>query len=199
MRSSGRRVLPKLSNGSRRQAASAGPGRPEVPVFYFYYMDREFGLMHIRIQAWFPLTVQIAVNGHEWLARSWTGTGSPTASRTTPSWRSPIHSGGEIRRSVRGHKLAAHVDGVGQEGQSAAERSVGGRRVLLGGRSGRVCDGCDVSGQNTLQLVYEQLLGHATLCFSAEDVLKFLGRKPHAGFKGAILTPTAKRKREPGA
>jgi hypothetical protein len=36
---------------------------------YFYYLDREFGLMHIRLQTWLPLTIQVCLNGREWLAR----------------------------------------------------------------------------------------------------------------------------------
>ena len=38
-------------------------------VLYYYYNDPEFGLMHVRIQTWFPLTIQVYVNGHDWLAR----------------------------------------------------------------------------------------------------------------------------------
>ena len=34
-----------------------------------------------------------------------------------------------------------------------------------------------------LKAPYEQLLKHATLCFSAEDVLTFLGRKMHGRFE----------------
>jgi hypothetical protein len=37
--------------------------------FYFYCMDREFGLMHVRLQSWFPFDMQVYVNGHAWLAR----------------------------------------------------------------------------------------------------------------------------------
>ena len=36
---------------------------------YFYYVDREFGLMHLRLQTWFPFTIQVCINGREWLAR----------------------------------------------------------------------------------------------------------------------------------
>src|SRR5205807_1325596 len=53
-----------------------GEGRPHLQrakrkclCLYFYYLDAEFGLMHIRLQTWFPLTVQVYVNGHHWLAR----------------------------------------------------------------------------------------------------------------------------------
>ena len=44
-------------------------------VIYFYWMDREFGLMHVKLQTWFPFTVQIYVNGHEWLAQKLTARG----------------------------------------------------------------------------------------------------------------------------
>jgi len=36
---------------------------------YFYFLDRDFGLMHVRLQTWFPFMIQICVNGREWLAR----------------------------------------------------------------------------------------------------------------------------------
>jgi len=37
--------------------------------FYYYSMDRDFGLIHVRIQSWFPMQIQVYLNGHEWLAR----------------------------------------------------------------------------------------------------------------------------------
>jgi len=32
---------------------------------YYYVMDRDLGLLHVRVQTWFPLQVQIYLNGHE--------------------------------------------------------------------------------------------------------------------------------------
>ena len=53
-----------------------GQGRPVIGadlrvclVLYFYVMDPDFGLMHIKVKTWFPFTMQVYVNGHEWLAR----------------------------------------------------------------------------------------------------------------------------------
>jgi hypothetical protein len=37
--------------------------------FYFYYLDREFGLLHVRLQSWLPLSIQVCLNGREYLAR----------------------------------------------------------------------------------------------------------------------------------
>ncbi len=51
-----------------------GEGKPQLIAtqprcfcFYFYYLDRDFGLMRVRLQTWFPFTVQIYSNGHSWL------------------------------------------------------------------------------------------------------------------------------------
>ncbi len=37
---------------------------------YHYQVHPEFGFMHARIQTWFPFSVQICLNGREWLARA---------------------------------------------------------------------------------------------------------------------------------
>ena len=36
---------------------------------YHYFMHPVFGLMHARIQTWFPYAMQVGINGREWLAR----------------------------------------------------------------------------------------------------------------------------------
>jgi hypothetical protein len=36
---------------------------------YHYYLHPTFGLMHARIQTWFPFAMQIYLNGREWLGR----------------------------------------------------------------------------------------------------------------------------------
>ena len=53
-----------------------GQGRPRLAfarrpqrVLYYYFLDPEFGLMYVRVQTWFPFTIQVYVNGHDWLAR----------------------------------------------------------------------------------------------------------------------------------
>jgi hypothetical protein len=42
---------------------------------YFYFMDQKFGLIHVKIQSWFSMQIQIYVNGHDWLERKLTANG----------------------------------------------------------------------------------------------------------------------------
>jgi hypothetical protein len=53
-------------------ALAGGAIRPRLRKclhLYFYVLDRELGLIHIRLQTWFPFQIQIYINGREWLAR----------------------------------------------------------------------------------------------------------------------------------
>ena len=43
--------------------------------YYHYYLDPQWGLMHVRLQTWFPFTLHIVVNGRERLARQLTAAG----------------------------------------------------------------------------------------------------------------------------
>jgi hypothetical protein len=36
---------------------------------YHYFLHEELGLCHLRVQTWFPFTVDVCLNGREWLAR----------------------------------------------------------------------------------------------------------------------------------
>ena len=45
------------------------PARRKGLHYYFYYLDREFGLIHVRLESWLPFTIQVCVNGREYLAR----------------------------------------------------------------------------------------------------------------------------------
>jgi hypothetical protein len=43
-------------------------GHSKCTHLYHYYQHPEFGLMHVRVQTWFPFTVDICLNGRQWLA-----------------------------------------------------------------------------------------------------------------------------------
>ena len=56
-----------------------GQGRPRIQFarrkclcLYYYFLHPQLDLIHVRLQTWFPFVLQIAVNGHDWLARQMT-------------------------------------------------------------------------------------------------------------------------------
>ena len=42
---------------------------------YHYFHHERFGLMHVRLQTWFPFSMQVCLNGREWLIRDVTKAG----------------------------------------------------------------------------------------------------------------------------
>jgi hypothetical protein len=57
----------RLAYGHRRPTIR--PAWRKCLFLYFNFLDREFGFCHARVQTWFPFTMQVYVNGHEWLTR----------------------------------------------------------------------------------------------------------------------------------
>ena len=67
-----------------------GPKRPQLVrpapqqrVLYYYFLDRPVRLIHVGLQTWLPFTVQVYVNGHEWLASRWCRRNWASCSSTT--------------------------------------------------------------------------------------------------------------------
>lgn len=165
--------------------------------FYFYQIDPEFGWMHVRLQSWFPFTIQIYINGRERLSRQLDELGI--------GYERYDNSFLRIDDVARAQELCdrfAHRSLVGVFHRFARQINPWlGRIHGLGfGRYFWVLDQCEGAtdvmfrDRATLAALMPDLSEHATLCFSAEDVLRFLGRKLHGNFQGEVLTD---RKRRP--
>lgn len=168
--------------------------RPRCVVYYFYYLDPEFGLVHIRLPTWFPFTLQVYVNGHEWLARQLTKKGI--------GFTQQDNAFQAIADFAKAQALADRLPRVKWLGFLKALA----RRVnpLLAG----LLKGCsyywvidqaefatDVvfRDRDMLQPLYRRLLEHATLAFSAEDILSFLGKKLHPALQAEVHTDCKRR------
>lgn len=154
--------------------------RPRCLVYYFYYLDRGFGLLHIRLPTWFPFTLQVYVNGHEWLARQLTHEGI----RLTQQDNAFV----SIDDFTRAQALADHLHRVNwlRFLNALAQRI----NPLLAGLLTAysyywVVDQAEFAtdvlfkDRATLQSLYRRLLEYASLAFSAEDIFTFLGKKLH--------------------
>ena len=175
-----------------------GPDLRVCLVLYYYYMDREFGLIHIKIQTWAPFTVQVYLNGHEWLAKKLDA--------------AQIGYEKVDNAFVRLDDLAATQKLAGKFATRdwPALLNCFARRVnpllsgLLSGQSYYwVIDQAEFStdvlftDRNALERLRPHLYEHAALCFGAPEVMTFLGRKYRPTFQGEVRTRW--HRREPGA
>jgi len=168
--------------------------RRKCLCLYFYFIDREFGFMHVRIPTWFPFTIQIYLNGHDWLAHkmdqhdiaylkldnAFLQIEDPQRAQrfsnrfTKKNWPIILHAFAK-RFNPLLKDLLQSMDyyWIVEQAEFATD-------VMFTDRT-------------TLKPLYQELLKHATLCFSAEDVLSFLGRKLHGRFEGEVLNEYKKR------
>ena len=53
--------------------------------YYFYFLHAQLGLLHLRLQTWFPFALHLCLNGRHWLARQLDQPASATSSGRTVS------------------------------------------------------------------------------------------------------------------
>jgi hypothetical protein len=164
----------KIVRGRRRPRLINA--RRKCLFLYFYYLHASLGLIHVRIQTWFPFTIQVYLNGHEWLARrmraeqldyfrsgnAFTWLADPERAQlladefSRSPWLLPLH---ELAFAV--NPLLADL-----------LRSFDYRWVI---DQAEYATDILFRDRKTLQAIFPRLLRHATVSFSAEDVLRFFG------------------------
>lgn len=186
-------------------AIAIGKNRPHIVsrrrkclCIYFYLIDPTFGLMHVRLQSWVPFTIQICLNGHEWLARK--------MKRHNMDFRQLDNTFTRIADPKRAQRFAdkfQDLDWPRILGRFAQRLNPLLHTLIPNMDYYWVTDQAEFATDimfrrpSDLKNLYAKLLEHATLCFGAEDVMTFLGKRLNGVFKGEIVSEF--KKRWPGA
>ena len=163
--------------------------------FYFYLIDPEFGFMHIRLQSWFPFEIQVYINGHEWLARQMDRQGI-AYQRYDNCFISidDLEAAQELCERFAHRRwprvLDAFARWVNPMLATIRQADFGGYYWVV--NEGEIATDVMFRDRASLMIIMPDLFEHATLNFSAEDVMRFLGRKLHGNFKGDVTTSAEK-------
>jgi hypothetical protein len=158
-------------------------------VLYYYFLDPQLGLIHVRLQTWAPFTLQVYVNGHDWLAQqmvrlglgfvqkhnAFTQLDEPAQAQRQADrfarldWTKILGRYGRLVNPLLGQDLACYrVRWVVDQAEFATDLLFTSPGVLTG--------------------LYQKLLQFATLTFTPKDILGFLGRKWDRRFDGDVQT-----------
>ncbi|MBI2939399.1 MAG: hypothetical protein HYY04_03095 [Chloroflexi bacterium] len=164
--------------------------------FYFYYFDAEFGFLPIRLQSWFPFTIQVYVNGREWLGRELARAGIPAERYENAFLQIADLAAAQALGDHFAHREWPRV-------LDALARRVNPKLALVEnagfGTYYWVIDQCEIAtdvmfhDRARLLDILPDLLQGALLAFSAQDVLRFLGRKLHGNFQAEVTSDLKKR------
>jgi hypothetical protein len=168
--------------------------------FYFYHLHREFGLMHLRLQSWFPFQVHVCLNGRQWLGRQmarhqmdyeqkencFTWIGHVAGAQRLLNKQLEENWPEQLDRILRrNHPLAAEIcRPLGLHYYWSTQESEYATDVMF-------------SSAQRLASIYPVLTRHAITSFSSGDVMRFLGHRVTAGvhprFAGEIVSDLKQR------
>lgn len=174
-----------------------GNGNRKCIYLYFYYLDEEFGFMHVRLQTWFPFEIQVYINGREYLARKMDHEGIEYT-RYDNSFIdiADLEKAQELADQIESRKFSRTFDNFAERINPILKRIT---KIFSSGYYWCL-DQCEYAtdvmfkSRKDLEKIYPDLVEHATLCFNCEDVMTFLGRKLQGNFQGEIVSD---RKRRP--
>lgn len=160
---------------------------------YFYYWDHDFGLMHVRLQTWLPFTLQVCVNGREWLAQQLRRSGSEFQqvdncifALANPALAQQLLTQLDTRRWARVLRVfATRVNPL--------LRRHGLRPYYWSLEESEYATDVLCRDAGRLQAVYPALVAHAYRHFHTPDVLRFLGRRQHVDATGEVITRVQRR------
>jgi len=164
--------------------------------FYFYFLDRELGLIHIRLQSWFPFQIQVYVNGRECLAQYLDQQGIAYERYDNSFTRIDDLAEAQTFCEKFAHfewppVLNALAERINPILNTIQEAGFGGYYW--------VADQCEIAtdimfkDRASLEAILPDLFEHAILKSACQDVLRFLGRKLHGNFKGEVTSSLKKR------
>jgi hypothetical protein len=164
---------------------------------YFYYVDRDFGLMHVRLQTWLPFTIQVCINGREWLARQMDRAGIDYNKRDNCFTHiQDVTKAQELMNKLSDRKWTKYLNALAHRLNPLINKESG---LNLRGYywSIRECEyATDVmfTDSESLARIYPALIKHAITQFSTKNVLRFLGRRiKTTRFEGEVTSELGER------
>ena len=155
---------------------------------YDCFIDRHLGLIHVRVQPWFPLPIQVYLNGHEWFARKLTARGIEHTKIDSVFARID-----DLPRAQRLSDRFARLKWPQILGRYARQVMPQPEDLLCGCEYDWVAaqaeDATDVLFKTAqgLRELCPWMLSHSALCFGTREVMNFLWRKLVGNIRGEVV------------
>jgi len=158
---------------------------------YFYYADPDFGFMHVRLQTWFRLNIQVCLNGREYLAKQLDRRGIGYEKRDNCfTWIEDIPQAQKLLGKLEKRRWVRILDRFARKVNPLLYRrnqlNLDLRNYYWTVRQSEHAMDLMFKDRPSLQAVYPLLVRHAISDFGSEDVMRFLGRRTNSRFNGEV-------------
>lgn len=164
--------------------------------YYFYYLDKKFGFMHVKLQTWFPFMIQVYINGREMMKHIFDENNISYRMYDNSFFEiSDIQKAQELADKFDSKSLCRQLDLFAHKANPYLDTI---EKVFHQGYHWCV-DQCEYAtdvmfkSREALEDIYPSLVEHAFYDFKCTDVFSFLGRKLNAKFLGEAVSDYRKR------
>ncbi len=172
------------------------PATRKCLYLYFYLVDREFGMMHVRLQTWLPMTMQVCINGREYLARQLDAAGIGYERRDNCFTRiDNLPAAQRLMDRLTNRKFAKVFHALAKRFNPWLGRpgKLKVPRYYWTVRQGEYATDIMFRDEKSLAEIYPRLVQHAWSCLSTRDVMRFLGRRTNCRFSGEVTSKVTER------
>jgi hypothetical protein len=177
-------------------------GESKCLHYYHYFQDPDLGLLHVRLQTWFPFTMQVCLNGREWLARQMDQRGLAYQRRANcfvwlQDWEAAQRLCAEQLRT----DWPALLNRLAHQANPALLRVFAHNPVPYYWSMDETEWATDVAFRSAAELaaLSPRLYRHSLLSLGCSDVMRFLGKRltaagnPHGHFTGEVVSDVKHR------
>jgi len=164
--------------------------------YYFYYLDKHFGFMHVKLQTWFPFLIQVYINGREMMKHVFDENDITYKMYDNSFYEiSDIAKAQELADKFDSKSLCRQLDLFAHKVNPYLDTI---EKTFHQGYYWCV-DQCEFAtdvmfkSREALEDIYPSLVGHAFYDFKCTDVFSFLGRKLDTKFLGEAVSDYRKR------
>jgi hypothetical protein len=165
--------------------------------FYHYYIHPVFGFLNARIQTWFPFSIQICLNGREWLAQQMQTAGLDYLQRDNCfPWIANWTKAQRLMDRQLKTKWPKLLNGIAQQLNPIHTEIFRKHPISYYWSTYQHEWALDVIFRHATDLrrFYPRWVNHAMTTFSSPDVMRFLGKhitsngQLHQNFSGEVVS-----------
>jgi len=168
--------------------------------FYFYHLHRDFGLMHLRLQSWFPFQVHICINGRQWLGRQMDLHQMEYQQKENCfTWISHVSAAQRLLNKQLDENWPDKLDRILRHNHPLAGEICRplGLKYYWSTQESEYATDVMFSSSQRLASIYPALTRHAITSFASGDVMRFLGLRAraavHPNFAGQVVSDFKQR------
>ena len=186
----------ELYRNREKKKLELAPRLRKCLFLYHYWIDPVFGFMHARIQSWFPFSIQVCLNGREWLARQMdkAAIGYQRLENCFP-WIEDVTKAQLLMDEQLKTSWPGALNAIAQRLNPRHEQMLAPFTVDYYWSTYQSEWATDIMFKSceALARIYPALVRTGICAFGSTDVMRFLGKRPHPNFQGEVISHYGKR------